>query len=253
MADQSDTTEALLTRVRAICHDFAGTEEKLSHGAPWFHVRGKGMLTFANDHHGDGRVAVWCWSTPDEQRRLVRMDPDVYFVPPYVGVKGWVGVRLERPTTDFEALAALVEEAWRAVAPKRLASAAPVAPPPPVYPTTDPEVVREARARLAEVCATLPGSVVEVATSQTTWRVGKRPFAYLLDNQHRDGIVSVCFRVAPDEAAALVQRAPRRYYRPPYIGARGWVAMHVDGARVPWTTLARRVVASYRSVAPASR
>ena len=62
MADQTDTTEALLTRVRAICHDFAGTEERLSHGAPWFHVRGKGMLTFANDHHGDGRVAVWCLS-----------------------------------------------------------------------------------------------------------------------------------------------------------------------------------------------
>jgi hypothetical protein len=247
----TDPTEALLARVRAICHDFAGAEEKLSHGAPFFHVRGKGMVTFANDHHGDGCVAVWCKSTLDEQRRLVRENPDVYFVPPYVGVGGWVGVRLERPTTDFEALAMLVEEAWRAVAPKRLAHATPTAPPPPpVYATTDPEVVRAALARLTELCAALPGAVAESSPSQTTWRVGPKTFAYLLDNHHRDGIVAVCFRLAPDEAAALIERAPKRYYRPPYVGAKAWVAMRVDSAKVPWKELARRVVESHASVAP---
>jgi hypothetical protein len=246
-----DETEALLARVRAIVHDFAGTEEKLSHGAPFFHVRGKGVLTFANDHHGDGRVAVWCKSTVDEQRRLVRADPDVYFVPPYVGVSGWVGVRLGRPTTDFEALAMLVEEAWRAVAPKRLANAAPSPPPPPpVYATTDPAVVADALARMTALCATLPGSAAEPSPSQTTWRVGKKAFAHLLDNQHRDGRVSVCFRVAPDEAAALVERSPRRYYKPPYVGAKGWVAMRVDSAKVPWKELAGLVTASHASVAP---
>ena len=251
MSNPTGSSEALLARVRAICHDFAGTEEKLSHGAPFFHVRGRGMLTFANDHHGDGRVAVWCRSTPDEQRRLVRADPDVYFVPPYVGVSGWVGVRLERPGTDFEALAMLVEEAWRAVAPKRLAHAAPSPPPPPpVYATTDPAVVRDALDRLTTLCAALPGATVESSPSQTTWRVGKKAFAHLLDNQHRDGIVAVCFRVAPDEAAALMARSPRRYYRPPYVGARGWVAARVDSAKVPWNELTRRVAASHASVAP---
>lgn len=251
MSTPTDATEALLRRVRAICHDFAGTEEKLSHGAPFFHVRGKGMLTFASDHHGDGRVAVWCKSTLDEQQRLVRSNPDVYFVPPYVGVSGWVGVRLERPGTDFDALAMLVEEAWRSVVPKRLAHAAPSAPPPPpVYATTDPAVVAVALARMTALCATLPGASSESSPSQTTWRVGKKTFAYLLDNQHRDGIVSVCFRVAPDEAAALMERAPRRYYRPPYLGAKGWVAMRVDSAKVPWKELARRVTESHASVAP---
>lgn len=77
MAKSTDPTEALLSRVRQICFDFAGTEEKLSHGAPWFNVKGKGFVTFANDHHGDGRVAVWCKSTLDEQRRLTKADPDV--------------------------------------------------------------------------------------------------------------------------------------------------------------------------------
>ena len=248
MTTPADTA---LARVRQICFDFAGVEEKLSHGAPFFHVRGRGFLSFAGGHHGDGRVAVWCRSTLDEQRRLVRSDPDVYFVPPYVGVSGWVGVRLERPGTDFEALSMLVEEAWRAVAPNRLAHAAPSAPPPPpVYATTDPAVVADALARMTALCATLPGASAESSASQTTWRVGRKTFAYLLDNQHRDGIVSVCFRVASDEAAALIERAPRRYYRPPYVGAKGWVAMRVDSAKVPWKELARRVTESHASVAP---
>ncbi|MEZ4390182.1 MAG: MmcQ/YjbR family DNA-binding protein [Polyangiales bacterium] len=254
MATTTDPSDELLRRVRAICHDFAGTEEKLSHGAPFFHVRGKGMVIFARDHHGDGRVAAWCKSTLDEQQRLVREDPEAYFVPPYVGVSGWVGVRLERPDTDFAALAVLVEEAWRAVAPKRLANAAPAAPPPPpVYATTDPELVRDALARLAETCAALPGASVEASRSQTTWRVGQKTFAYLLDNQHRDGIVSVCFRLAPDEAEALLARSPKRYYRPPYVGARGWIAMRVDDAKTPWKTLAKRVVESHRLAAPRAR
>jgi hypothetical protein len=95
--------------------------------------------------------------------------------------------------------------------------------------------------------------VSERASGQATFRVSKKPYAYLLDNVHRDGIVSACFKVARDEATALVKSSPRRYYLPPYIGARGWVAMRVDGAKVPWKELARRVTESYRSVAPKRR
>ncbi len=251
MAKPTDPTEALLTRVRQICFDFAGTEEKLSHGAPFFHVKGKGFVTFANDHHGDGRVAVWCKSTLDEQRRLTKADPDVYFVPPYVGVKGWVGVRLERPTTDFEALAIIVEEAWRSVCPKSLVAAKPKPPPKAVvYPTTDPEVVRDALARITAICEALPGSVTETSSWQTAFRVGKKPYAYFYDNVHRDGIVAVCFRADRDEAAELVEAHPKRYYLPPYIGAKGWLAMRVDGAKVSWKELARRVTESHEAVAP---
>lgn len=251
MAKSTDPTEALLSRVRQICFDFAGTEEKLSHGAPWFNVKGKGFVTFAKDHQGDGRVAVWCKSTLDEQRRLTRADPDVYFVPPYVGVKGWVGVRLERPTTDFEALAIIVEEAWRSVCPKSLVAAKPSAPPKAVvYPTTDPEVARDALARLTAICDALPATVTETSSWQTAFRVGKKPYAYFYDNVHRDGIVAVCFRAARDEAAELVEAHPKRYYLPPYIGAKGWLAMRVDAAKVPWKELARRVTESYEAVAP---
>lgn len=245
MTNATDThPDALLARLRAICFDFAGTEEKLSHGAPFFHVRGKGFVSFAGNHHGDGRTAAWCKATLDAQRRLTASNPDVYFVPPYVGVKGWIGVRLDHPSTDFEALAILVEEAWRSVAPKSLLNALPDAPPEPaVYPTTDPAVVRAALERLTAICEALPDTVIERATGQVTFRVAKRPYAYLLDNQHRDGIVAVCVR--SDEAAALISASPKRFYRPPYIGARGWVAMRVDAKKVAWTDVARRVTESY--------
>lgn len=251
MANPTPEADALLGRVRTICFDFGGVEEKLSHGAPFFHVKGKGFVTFANEHHGDGRVAAWVKSTPEEQRRLLRVNPDVYFVPPYVGVKGWVGVRLERPTTDFDELSALVEEAWRSVVPKSLVSAKPKPPPKAVvYPTTDPAVAAEALARLTEICDALPGTTSESVSYQTDFRVGKKPYAYLLDNVHRDGIVAVCFRAPREEAAELAAASPRRYYLPPYIGAKGWLAMRVDGAKVPWKELARRVAESYRAVAP---
>ncbi len=241
--------DALLARLRAICFDFAGTEEKLSHGAPFFHVRGKGFVSFAGNHHGDGRTAAWCKATLDEQRRLTKSNPDVYFVPPYVGVKGWIGVRLDHPSTDFDALAILVEEAWRSVVPKSLERATPEPPPEaPVYPTTDPAVVREALAKLTEIAASLPETVIEEASGQTTLRIGKKPYAYLLDNQHRDGIVAVCFRC--DDAAELVSASPKRFYRPKYVGASAWVAMRVDAKKVAWKELTRRVTESYRSVAP---
>ena len=109
--------DAALQRVRDICMRFPAAEEKLSHGAPSFHVRGKMFLHFVDNHHADGRLAVWCKATPDDQRRLVAEDPAQFFVPPYVGVKGWIGVRLDVASTDWIGLSILVEHGWTQVAP----------------------------------------------------------------------------------------------------------------------------------------
>src|SRR5271170_711408 len=113
--------DAALARVREICLRFPGAEEKLSHGMPSFHVRGKMFVNFVDSHHGDARLAVWCKAMPDEQRRLVASDPERYFVPPYVGVRGWVGVRLDHPEADWIELAIIVERGWTEIAPPRLA------------------------------------------------------------------------------------------------------------------------------------
>jgi len=121
LSTRAPAAEAALDRVRKMALAFPRTEEKLSHGSPSFFVKGKMFMSFVDDHHGDGRIAVWIKSTMDDQKRLVKENPEVYFVPPYVGVSGWVGARLDRPKTDWIDLAIVVEEGWRAAAPKSLA------------------------------------------------------------------------------------------------------------------------------------
>ena len=74
---------------------------------------------FADNHHNDGRRAIWCKATAEIQATLVDAYPDRYFIPPYVGVKGWVGIRLDR-AVDWGALAALLEDAWLSIASKQL-------------------------------------------------------------------------------------------------------------------------------------
>ena len=72
---------------------------------------------FVNDHHGDGRVAVWCKSEAGPRDALVASDPDRFFVPPYVGPDGWLGIRLDRGL-DWEVVSGLLAEAHELVAPQ---------------------------------------------------------------------------------------------------------------------------------------
>jgi len=246
--------DAVYHRVREICLGFPGGEEKLSHGAPWFHARGKMFLAFVDDHHGDGRLGVWCKATLEEQRALVAASPERFFVPPYVGVKGWVGVRLDRPDTDWVELAILAENGWGSVVPAsvvRSAAARPARPPPPpVRLTTDPEVARAALARFSTICLALPEATLERQASHGTFRVRKKVFAYFLDNQHGDGVIAACVKVNKGENDRLVRSEPKRFVMPQYIGARGWVGVRLDVRKVDWKDVAARVQASYRAVAP---
>jgi hypothetical protein len=113
-----------LERIRRICLAFPETSERLSHGEPTFFVREKrSFLMVVTDHHGDGRFAVWCAAADGMQRMLVDADPERFFVPPYVGHRGWLGVRLDRGL-DWDELAGIAEDAYAEVAPARLVEAA---------------------------------------------------------------------------------------------------------------------------------
>jgi hypothetical protein len=114
-----NTSEEHLKRVRRICESLPETTEKLSHGEPTFFVRKKVYAMFANNHHDDGHVAVWIPAAPGLQEMLMHEAPEVYYRPPYVGVRGWVGIELER--IDDESLAAHIRDAWKMIAPKTLA------------------------------------------------------------------------------------------------------------------------------------
>jgi hypothetical protein len=111
--------DAALTRVRALCLALPGVTERPSHGAPTFFAAKRAFVMFMNDHHGDGRLALWCKAPPGAQGLLVDSDADRFFVPPYVGPKGWVGVRLDRPKTDWTAVAAIIEDAHAVAAPPK--------------------------------------------------------------------------------------------------------------------------------------
>jgi len=100
-----------LNRVRRICGSIPGTIEKTSHGEPTFFTPKRVFVMFANNHHDDGHVAVWIPAGPGVQEALIEEAPDAYFRPPYVGVKGWVGIELSK--VDDEQLGALIREAFR--------------------------------------------------------------------------------------------------------------------------------------------
>ena len=87
--------------------------EKISYGEPTFFTPKRVFVMFANNHHGDGHVALWIPTAPGVQAALIEEAPDTYFRPPYVGVSGWVGVELA--SVDDEQLGALIREAHRLI------------------------------------------------------------------------------------------------------------------------------------------
>jgi hypothetical protein len=116
--------QRVLARLRKLCLALPETSERLSHGAPTFFVRGKrSFLMVLRNHHGDGRFAIWCAAPAGLQQMLVEADPERFFVPPYVGHRGWLGVRLDRGL-DWDELAGIVEDAYAEVAPPKLVEAA---------------------------------------------------------------------------------------------------------------------------------
>ena len=110
-----------LERVRRICSTLPETTEKLSHGEPTFFVKNKVFVMFADNHHNDGHIAVWLPVPSGFQTTLIETSPETFFKPPYVGVRGWVGIELDR-ITDKD-LTYHIQVAWELIAPKRLLSA----------------------------------------------------------------------------------------------------------------------------------
>ena len=110
-------SEQHLARVRTICLALPSVEERLSHGEPTFFIGKKVFTMFANNHHNDGRIAVWIPVPAGAQMGLIEAAPHKFFKPPYVGHRGWVGIELVEIDTDE--LTHHIQTAWRLIAPKR--------------------------------------------------------------------------------------------------------------------------------------
>jgi hypothetical protein len=113
-----DIDPDVMAPLREICLDYPEVVETEAFGSPTFQVRTK---NFAMVHQPDHRVAVWCKAPPGAQEMWIATDPDRYYKPPYLGPKGWVAAWISPECgPDWEAIAEIVDESYRLVAPKRL-------------------------------------------------------------------------------------------------------------------------------------
>ncbi len=112
--------EPAATRVRAVCLSLPEVTERPSHSAPTFFVRKRAFVNaWIDGHHDHTFPHLWCAAGPGVQEALMVDDPDRFFRPPYVGHRGWIGIRLDgRP--DWDRMAELCQDAYRVVAPARL-------------------------------------------------------------------------------------------------------------------------------------
>jgi predicted DNA-binding protein (MmcQ/YjbR family) len=112
----SASDRKLVARVRRICMVFPEANERISHGEPtWFAGKGRVFAMIDGHHHDSPHLSVWLPQSFDAQEALIGSDPDRYFKPAYVGVKGWVGVVLDTKP-DWDVVAGLVRESYLRVA-----------------------------------------------------------------------------------------------------------------------------------------
>jgi predicted DNA-binding protein (MmcQ/YjbR family) len=218
--------------IRRLCLAFPETEQVLSHGSPNFRVLGgKTFATYCVDHHGDGRIALWLNVSDGMQDAYVRAEPKHFFIPPYVGPRGWLGVRLDMGIA-WKRVAPLVRAAYDNVASPRLQGLlekTPVIRAPKRRITVadvDPKNTPRGRRLLAsmrKVCLDLPDTSEGAQFGQPVWRAGKKVFAqaYFYDARWR-----VAFWVGV-HAQSLMTNDPR-YEIPPYMGHNGWIALDVS-------------------------
>jgi hypothetical protein len=116
---ESPEQKALFEKIRDLCLSFQGTNERISHGAPTFFIDNKhSFVQYRVNHHGDGRIAIWCSAPPGVQSVVTEASPDCYFKPPYVAHLGWIGIRLDRDL-GWEGISSSIGEAYLNRAPNK--------------------------------------------------------------------------------------------------------------------------------------
>jgi phosphoribosylglycinamide formyltransferase-1 len=117
-----------LVRLTRICLALPEAAREICNSHAGFTVRKKTFAYFLNNHHGDGIVAVTCKVFPGDNTALIAAQPERFYMPAYIGPRGWVALRLDRGEVDWEEVAELVACSYRLAAPKRLAAMVKVEP-----------------------------------------------------------------------------------------------------------------------------
>ena len=237
--------------VREVCLWLPEVEEVTSHGSATFKVRGKTFAMYLVNHHGDGRLALWLSAPAGAQALYTREEPKHFFVPPYVGHRGWLGVLLNKGIS-WKRVANLVREAYEQVAPAALTATVGKTPQiqPPTKPLApedfDPLQSKRAQAvlgKLRKICLALPESSEAVQFGSPVWRAGKKSFATL--HAHGKQLL-VTFWVGTAQQGMFT--ADPRYHVPAYMGHNGWLSLDVS-QNCNWAEVSGQVLHSYRHFA----
>ena len=239
--------------VREVCLSFPEAEEYLSHSTPNFRVKGgKTFATYTLNHHGDGRVALWLIARPGAQSALVKSEPKHFFVPPYVGPSGWIGVNLDKGIS-WRRVAELVREGYEKVAPARLRDAIGktlvIEPPTAKLKPEDIDPLKSKRAMLVlkemrKICLSLPEGNESLQFGSPVWKAGKKTFA--MTYAYFKPKIHVSFWVGVERQTFLT--VDRRFEIPSYLGHNGWIALDVTKT-ANWNEVRTLVTDSYRHFA----
>ena len=219
--------------VREVCLWFPESTEVISHGSPDFRVRGKTFATYVINHHGDRRVALWLNAPSGAQELYTKEEPKHFFVPPYVGPRGWLGVQLDKGIS-WKRVAKLVREAYEKVAPPalsaRLGKTIEISPPTKTLSAAEIDPLQSKRAQavlktMRRICLALPETSQDKQFGSPVWRAGKKTFAQAY--QYRDqNKLRIAFWVGVEQQAMLT--GDERYEIPKYMGHNGWIALDVS-------------------------
>jgi predicted DNA-binding protein (MmcQ/YjbR family) len=230
---------------------FPETEEFVSHGSPTFRVRGKIFAGYTINHHGDCRVALVLMAPRGAQAAFTKMQPQAYFVPPYVGPKGWLGIELDKGL-GWETIREHVGEAYEMVAPRELVSAIKknvvVKPPTRSFrpEEIDPFQGKAAKAvlkKLDAICRALPETEPGTQFGAPVWKAGKKTF---VSSHCYTGRLKLSFWVGPKRQATLSK--DDRYRVSPYTGHNGWIDLDVEEQQ-DWDEIRELALESYRHFA----
>lgn len=243
--------QTLNDAVREICLWMPETTEVPSRGSPDFRVRNKTFATYVVNHHGDGRVALWLRSPAGHQAYFSEADPQHFFVPPYVGPRGWLGMSLNTGL-NWASVVAQVRDAYETVAPASLCQslgATPTFEPPAEMPSAteiDPLLGKRPQEILAQVrdlISNWPEISEGTQFGKPVWRAGKKTFITVY---HQKGHTWVSCWVGGELQLTLTE--DKRYRVPAYTGHNGWISLDVENTFDP-DEVQELLLGSYRHFA----
>jgi hypothetical protein len=236
--------------IQTICLSLPEAEATTSHGSPDYRVRGKTFATFTVNHHGDGRLALILNASRETQAMYVDAAPKIFFVPPYVGPRGWFGIDLAAGLR-WQRVAELVRDAYVRVAPASLADqAVPLAPVPepdtvditridPFFAPANQALLESLRA----ICLALPETSEGASFGCPAFKAGKKTFC---EFSCRGGLPNALIWVGTDRQAGFM--LDPRFEIPAYMGHNGWIRLRFDNRFDP-AEVSRLVEDSYRHFA----